>query len=120
MLASMCLEQENFDRSQGDFKAALQLLERCPQASPAMFVSAFVLINSHQEDLKAPAALLPGIPLLPGICDRGLLSVVKTPKTEGGASVVLDHSSRNRSAAGSGATCMHGMLLGFNHPCRMH
>lgn len=32
MLASMCLEQENFDRSQGDFKAALQLLERCPQA----------------------------------------------------------------------------------------
>ena len=39
MLASMCLEQENFDRSQGDFKAALQLLERCPEASLATSVS---------------------------------------------------------------------------------
>ncbi len=43
MLASMCLEQENFDRSQGDFKGALQLLERCPQAIPAMSFSVSML-----------------------------------------------------------------------------
>ena len=52
MLASMCLEQENFDRSQGDFKAALQLLERCPQASPAMSVPAVMPINPHRKTAK--------------------------------------------------------------------